>query len=443
MSRKKNRTDIRIFDEPCGSGKSSKLIDELQYVKEQGLKGCTLLVVPYLSEVERFQDVIGSNWLISPVDGKGRKIDQLIDAMGKGRNIITTHALYEQITKISHLLHKYDVIIDEVPTTTKQIPVYFGKVEFNELIKDNYIKVDSKTNLLTVTEGWQEIVAKYNRGDSKDKRIAKFITQVANTEVYKMNGTYCLMPLPEAFFTEPKHLVILTFMFRGTQLDHYMKKRGYKYKLYQSVESLAVFKRDMFRNIEFYPITSKAKTGFVALSGSDPKHRKTVGNFVVKAIKHYRSLGRKIEQSDILVGSHKDAWFGKSDPQSSRTSKVSDRTCFRKLTKLSGATYTPIITRGTNAYSDKTVLLMLGTENLNPNVAAFLGMDNTIAENDHRLSELIQLIYRTAIRKGQKIIFICPDDLIIALLKCFIGYERKQELHLRQSIEKAIRTNQM
>lgn len=214
----KIKTDIRVFDEPCGSGKSSNLIQQLQHAKKQGIKDCVLLVVPYLSEIKRFQELIGDDWLVSPVDGKGKKLDQLINAMTAGRNVITTHALYEEIRKISHLLQKYDVIIDEVPTTTKQVPVYFGAVEFKELIEDNYIKVDSKTNLMTVTEGWQDIVDKYNKGDNKDKQIAKFITQVASTEVYKMKGTYCLMPLPDVFLLNPSTWLFLHSYFEVLSL---------------------------------------------------------------------------------------------------------------------------------------------------------------------------------------------------------------------------------
>ena len=81
-----------------------------------------------------------------------------------------------------------------------------------------------------------------------------------------------------------------------------------------------------------------------------------------------------------------------------------------ELTKLPDAAYTPLITRGTNKFRDKTVILILGTENLNPNVAKFLCMDNGMSKFDHQLSELIQVIYRTAIRDNKPVTLISADE---------------------------------
>lgn len=424
MNKPLTQTVIRIFDDPCGSGKSRRLIKEMQQAKYEKQDIKLMIVVPYLTEIERFQNEVGSDFIFAPITGDGAKIDQLIEALELGKNIITTHALFEEIRKFRHLLSEYHVFIDEVPTTTKQVPVFFGSVGFKDLIEDRYILVDLVTGLLSITQDGLDAIKIYGDGDPKDKEIAKFLYKVAFTEVYKISGTYCLMPIPDCLFTEPKSLTILTFLFKGTQLNYYMKMKGYEYQLYSDHMELESFKWDMFENINFYERTSTADTGFNALNKRPAKNRKTVGNFIVKAMKELRST-HKIEQSNILVASHKDAWFGKDK---SHSSKVTNETCLSKLCKLTKSDYTPLITRGTNKFSDKSVLLVLGTENLNPNIARFLGINTKDAHSRHQLSEIVQLIYRTRIRRGESITLVCVDPYIKKLLKDFIGFDKKQKL---------------
>jgi hypothetical protein len=45
---------------------------------------------------------------------------------------------------------------------------------------------------------------------------------------------------------------------------------------------------------------------------------------------------------------------------------------------------------------------------MNPNLKRFLDM-NKKDEEAHALAELIQLIYRTRVRKGERIVFSTPD----------------------------------
>lgn len=80
-----------------------------------------------------------------------------------------------------------------------------------------------------------------------------------------------------------------------------------------------------------------------------------------------------------------------------------------------------MVTRGTNKHKHLDILVLLGKLNMNPRLADFLGMNSNKAQNSHATSELIQLIYRTAIRDKKQIFLISADPENLALLREFLA----------------------
>jgi hypothetical protein len=118
-----------------------------------------------------------------------------------------------------------------------------------------------------------------------------------------------------------------------------------------------------------------------------------------------------------LVASHKDAWYGQ---ELNKQAKVSDTTCLKKLSGLSEAQHTTLITRGTNKFKALDIVILLGKENLHPSLAKFLGMTSQKAADRHTLTELVQLIYRSAIRDRYPIYLLTPDPDNIRILEEFL-----------------------
>lgn len=416
-------TTITVIDRPCGVGKTTDLIKYLKSLKSHNIKEKILLVVPELGEVERFVNALGTDYFETPIvknewvkEGfADNKTDLLIEILSQGKNAIITHSLYERIRRFEHLLTDYCVIIDEVPTVAKQVPTMFGSGVFKHLLHDKkYINIDPVTQLITATGSWLIDELEYFNGTDVD--ISKFMAAIQRADVYYVKGTYCLMPLPDAFFTKPKSLTILTFLFTGTQLDYYMKKRGYKYTLQTCSNELALFKHNMNANLQVYRKTTDIRTGYEAMTLKPDKKRKIVGNFIKNSIQSLKKNGLECDPERILVASSKDAWFGK---ESNANSKVSNASSLMKLTRLGKASYTAMVTRGTNKFKDRNMLIMMGKVNLNPDLAEFLGMQTKKANDQHTLSELIQLIYRTGIRDGKETFFITADADNIRVLKEF------------------------
>jgi len=419
-----NMTMITIIDRPCSFGKSTDLIAYLLDLKARNINEKILLVVPELGEVERFINALGSDFFYEPVvksegvkEGlAASKTGALIDLLSRGNNVVITHALYERIRLFEHYLNDYCVIIDEVPTVAKQLPTVFGTGVFDNLLfEKKYISIDPGTQLITATSAW--LVAEHEYQTGSDVDISKFMAKIQSVDVYFIKGIYCLMPLPDAFFTKPKSLTILTFLFEGTQLDYYMSKRGYKYYIQTDPDELVQFKWLMNSYLKACKKTTNIKAGYEAMTSKLDKNRKKVGNFIKNTMQELNKNGFGFPQEMILVAASKDAWFGKEE---NPNSKVSNASSLMKLTRLSNAAYTGMVTRGTNKFKDRNMLIFMGKVNLHPDLAEYLGMTTKKAKDRHTLSELVQLIYRTAIRDQKETFFISADADNVRILEDFL-----------------------
>lgn len=418
-------TTISIIDRPCGFGKSTDLIAYLLALKNNNIKEKILLVVPELGEVERFINALGSDYFKEPIvksewvkEGlAASKTGALIDLLSRGCNVVITHALYERIRLFEHYLNDYCVIIDEVPTVAKQVATAFGSGVFNNLLYEKqYISIDPTTKLITATAKWLTDQWQYLEGTDND--ITKFMEKIQSADVFNIKGTFCLMPLPDAFFTKPKSLTIITFLFEGTQLEHYMIKRGYSYYIQSDPDELVQFKWLMNFNLNVCKKTAKIKAGYEAMTSKPIMNRKKVGNFIKNTIQELNKNGLGFTQDMILVAASKDAWFGKEE---NPNSKVSNASSLMKLTRLSNAPYTGMVTRGTNRFKDRNILILMGKVNLHPDISEYLEMKTKKAKERHTLSELVQLIYRTAIRDQKETFLISADPDNIRILKEFIS----------------------
>jgi len=411
-------TPIRVVDRPCGYGKSTSLIAEIKNHLIDFPDEKILLIVPELGEVKRFLKEIG-DWFYEPTTNDATsKTGAITKLLRDGKNVVTTHSLYERIKKFQHRLNNYHVIIDEVPTAAKEVRTSFGSGVFKDLLHDRqFIKIDPVTKLITPTSSW--LLVKNNYSTGTDVGIQKFMDTVTHNDVFYVSDTYQVMPLPEAFFTKPRSLTILTFMFKGTQLDHYITNKGYCYDLDTSPDELAQFKQEMSSNLRIHPETAGIKCGYSAMTQKEPKLRNYVGKFI-------RNLTRKLNKDDksafssdrVLVAGSKDAWYG---TEKNPNSKVTNSDRLKRTTRLSKATYTAMVTRGTNKHKRLDILILLGKLNMNPRLSDFLGMNSNKAQNSHATSELIQLIYRTAIRDKKDILLISADPENIALLREFLA----------------------
>ena len=91
---------------------------------------------------------------------------------------------------------------------------------------------------------------------------------------------------------------------------------------------------------------------------------------------------------------------------------------FASGSKLSQrANWVPKITRGTNNYAHCSHLIYLYDQYMNPLVIRWLEEDKGAFEDEYALTELIQWVWRSRVRRGQPITLYLPNPRMWQLME--------------------------
>ena len=112
--------NINIKDHPCGSGKTTSMIEGFQSDRKY------LVITPLKTEVRRIIEGSKSVPFQQPHENDneaGTKFRSLENLVLNGMNIVTTHKLHENLVPLAKdgLFDDYDIIIDEVPNIVKHV----------------------------------------------------------------------------------------------------------------------------------------------------------------------------------------------------------------------------------------------------------------------------------------------------------------------------------
>lgn len=89
---------IKIIDRPCGTGKTTEILNSFEEDKKY------LVIVPFLSEVERVKQGVKKNCTFHEPLTDGcyeTKKQSLIDLAMCGDNIVTTHKMFESLVDVA------------------------------------------------------------------------------------------------------------------------------------------------------------------------------------------------------------------------------------------------------------------------------------------------------------------------------------------------------
>lgn len=137
-------TKIFIVDEMMGGGKTSAAINYMNNAPESER---FIFVTPFLSEIEeRVVPLCEAKNFVTPVSAKGEtKLSSLADMVAEGKNIATTHSLFDRMTpKLASQISKmnYTLIMDEVHESIKDFAI--SKYD-RDILLSYYASVDEHT----------------------------------------------------------------------------------------------------------------------------------------------------------------------------------------------------------------------------------------------------------------------------------------------------------
>ena len=371
-----------------------------------------LVITNYLSEVTRYQESCKDKHFKAPKERKenGRnKLQNLKTLISRGDNIISTHALFsrfdEDLIDICRAAN-YTLVLDEVHEVIQ--PYSMGQKDFKTLM--SYCDVNPDTKQLV----WKE-----SEKDYCDEKFAdeKRLVDLGALVLYNNNLMCWLFPIE--VFKAFRNIYILTYRFDLQMQRYYYDYYGLKYT-YLSVEG------DSLDNYHLIPYD---------------KNKSYIKYDYSKLI--HICENEKLNQIGDTTNSLSKTWYDKNeDTVAMKTLKNNMYNFFRNIckskssdniwttfkdyqNKLKGEGYSKgflaLNCRAMNTYRDRTNVAYVANRYLNPYVKQFFTSNGIkVDEDGFAMSEMLQFLWRSAIREGKEINVYIPSVRMRNLLKQWI-----------------------
>ena len=398
---------VQVIDSIMGSGKTTAMIEWISDSTNWSKK--FLVVTPYLTEVSRYLETCHGKFKQPKFTDKGNKHSNLEKLLEDGENVVTTHALFLDFDSvIGDLCQKngYYLIIDETPDLFG-VTNTLAKADI-DLLMNTMLVVEPETGKIRFKEEY----ANYSGCFSKIKKQCDRGSLMYNRET---NTVYNAFPFE--IFEYFKQTYLMTYLFQGSLMRCYFDY----FKIPYEMKSIRRDSEDFHYSFvpwheavptvnyrELIKICDNKKMNLIgkdknALSKSwyssaaDEEFEKLQHNIY----NHTRNIC-KVKQKDILWTTFKDY----KDLIGERGFKKS---------------YAPLNQRASNEYLECTCVCYLVNRFINPFVKNFFVRSGVKMDEDaYALSEMLQFIWRSAIRTGKPINLYIPSSRMRGLLEKWI-----------------------
>ncbi|WP_159065981.1 hypothetical protein [Deinococcus ficus] len=394
---------IKFIDAVMGSGKSTYAI---QYVtSSQDTK--FIIAAITLSEVERYSQACG----LPQPQSEFSKINDLENRIKRGESVVITHALLLSISENKALLHRlmqqeYVLILDEVLSS----PIYPLAIE-----KDT-LKTLQLAGLIEIHESTGKIQW---LGEAEYEDRVSLRDACLNGEAYAGDDSFAVGLICKDLFKAFNSIVVLTYMAEYSLMYKYFELYSFPVSIVtlkngKETNELPVFSGKQFRNLITIDAVKRRILSDIKLSSSSvSKMNAKKAERVSKAISGFFDDNRnKANKQDRLWTTYKAA-MGKFS--GSRARPLYDATNFLQHTS-----------RGTNDYQNVVAAAYALDKHLNPGIVKFFARKGISykkrngkqpsGEEMWALSEMLQWLWRTRIRKKQSIELYVPSERMKRLL---------------------------
>lgn len=430
--------EITVIDAPCGFGKTSYAIQMMNEDEYQDKK--YIYVTPYLREVERIQRDVKNRKFYTPNTENGiTKSTSLLNLLRSGANIVTTHSLFSILNdSIIDNIEKnnYVLVMDEVFKVVEILSLKQGDIEI--LLNSEVATIDA--------QNWVH----WNKEKEDIELSIKQYQKIRSGAIYgrlmvqkNKNGdaTAMIWNFPSKIFESFKEVYLLTYLFNGQLQKYYfdlhnikynfqsVKKSGDRYYLVDYKNRDKLNKTELKKLINLYdapdsedtnrPNDKRRNLSYSACSTKSVVSKELLNKLKVDAYNIFQNVF-KAKNDEVIWTMYKPAlmknnfnirgYSGSTDPKKAG--------CFL-----------PHNTRATNDYKDKNTIGYLIDRNLHHTYIMFFTANGVqVNEDIWRLSEMIQFIWRSAIREGNPINLYIPSKKMRDLFKRWLESEEFEEI---------------
>ncbi len=409
-----NNNKVRVLDASMAAGKTTYLAN---MINESEDSARWLVITPYLTEVSRLKEICSDRCFEEPEDiDTPTKLVSLKLMLARGQNIVATHSLFLRLDKEAISIIErmgYHLVIDE------QIPVCMNqkvtKKEIDALIRREVLKVGGPLkqgyDVLKLEAGPEDGLGKYE----------EFRRPAEADRLYLMHGNVVLWLLPVDLLQIFESVTIATYLFLGTPMNAFFDIFDIDF------EHKTLWIDPTTGERELVPYDFKTASATILqhidkVEVYDGPYNK-VGEGRVTKLSKGSLVNNKRLQTDLRKSLYN--FFRhhcKDDPGS-----LNMWTCHKAVKdKLKGDGYArqfiPLNQKATNDYANRKNIgygLNLYMNVPEMNFFKYISHDGQGIDPDAwSLSELIQFVWRSRIRKGESI-------------RVFLPSRRMRELFLR------------
>ena len=397
--------EVKIVDMIMGSGKTSSAIN---YINSMPDDERVMFITPYEQERDRILESCKQKKMRQPKK-MGTKLTGIKFLIEKGMNISSTHALFHRFDQEAIDMCRtknYTLILDEV---TNVIEKYNISKEDFETLKRDYIDIDYDTGKIS----WRDDKLDYTGKFSDEKRLC----ELGCLAYY--SGSVMMWLFPIEAFNAFRKVYILTYMFNAQVQRYYYDYYNLPYDfLYITGDSVDNFtfseikgenKSNAYNFRELIHILDNQKLNMIGEREYDLAknwYRRNCENIVMKQLKNnitnfFRNM-RGGSSSDNMWTTFVD---------------------YKKYLSNKGYSkgFIEVNARATNKFKNKTNVAYPVNRYLNTGVKNFfIQHDVEVDEDGFALSEMLQFIWRSAIRDGKEIWIYIPSIRMRTLLKNWI-----------------------
>ncbi|WP_312045100.1 hypothetical protein [Anaerotignum sp.] len=379
-----------------GSGKTSWSVN---YINEN-YGNNILYITPFLDEVERIIDSCNRDFK-QPINKGQGKLFSLNELLMCEEDIASTHELFKHLDEESKQYIKdghYTLILDEVLNVIE--PYNIKKDDLRILIDSKCISIDEDGFVM-----WNQDKKNYDVSFNELKRLAE------NKSLISVNGIVLLWRYPPEVFELFDKVYVLTYLFEASILSNYFNL----YRIQYTKKSICS-EDERYKICDYYyanPTTIKEKINIYQGKLNENFHQKENG------LSSTWFMAR--HNAEYIKQIRKNIYNYFTNIVGAKSETILWTTFKKQQQKLKGKGYTKQFLacncRSTNEYADTYNLAYAINIYIHPVISQFFNQKGIYINQDlYALSEMIQWVWRSRIRKGENINIYVPSIRMRELL---------------------------
>lgn len=395
-------TKIHIIDSIMGSGKSTYCHRLMSKNKDKKY----IYITPYLDEIKRLigdrdnrTEFYNERGFREPLHLEKGKLDGLHELLIKENNIVTTHALFKKSTTETMDLiasGEYILMLDEALDVVEMFDI--ATKDYEMLLTNHLIEVDEKGFIKWLDEEYQG-------------KFDEFKTLCKNGTVAQVKKTQKVQFLAWNFNAESfnafNEVYIFTYLFESSFMKYYFDMNNVEY------DKFTIENHKLINFSDKKPYNKQKLKELINIYDSNLNN---IGDkdtaLSMNWFKNYPDLRIKLKNN--ILNYFKHIVEAKSNTIIWTTFKSSQK-------HLRGDGYTrrfiPCNTRATNDYKNCFNLAYCCNRFISPDYIDYFRIHNVdVNEELFALSELLQWVWRSAIREGNPINIYIPSSRMRNLL---------------------------